>query len=288
MTESPSGPSEPSGPAPWRRRGEISRPLPLLGPPWAEALLRFSVAQLRAACTARGLRVSAYATRLELAQQLTHDKFRAQAEEEYRAGQIPFPSHEREYTFIAEQIARLGLRNLVDLGCGPGLFSEHVLRPGMLPADGSYLGVDNVTGALELARSRCAGDARARFELCDLNAGLPKVSGVDGVLLSFVISYLDTRTADRLLRRAARAWPAATLMVALSVPTSINGPEEAPPLERVERFLDGDPHALEGWRTARFLAYTRVVDEAFGIVEEHRWQGTTRLLWIAGRAPQVR
>ena len=269
--------------AAWHRRGRVDRPLPLLGPPWAEALLRFSRAQLRSACEQCGLIAPARASRHVLAQLLTLDKFRVQAEQQYRDGEIPFPSHERDYALVCELIAGHGLRHVLDVGCGPGLFAAHVLRDGVLPRDGSYIGVDNVSGAIELARQRFAADPRARFELCDVTAGLPRAAGIDGVLLSFVISYLDTRTADRLVRHLARAWPDATLLVALSVGTSVNGSVRPPPERRVVRFLNGDPRALAGWDTRRLLCYTRAVDDHFGILEEHRCEDRARLIWVARR-----
>jgi SAM-dependent methyltransferase len=268
---------------PWQKRGRIARPLPLLGPPWAEALLGFSRAQLRGALAQRGLVAPPRASRAELAQLLTLDKFRAQAEQTYRDGQIPFPSHERDYSLLCELITRHGLRHVLDLGCGPGLFAEHVLRSGVLPSDGSYLGADNVAGAIEIAQKRFAGDPRARFERCEITAEVPRAPRVDGVLLSFVISYLDTHTVDRLVRRLARAWPRATLLVALSISTSVNGPEAPPSEQLARRYLDGDRRALAGWDTRRLLCYTRAVDDHFGIVEEHRSEDSARLVWLARR-----
>jgi SAM-dependent methyltransferase len=272
-------------PAPWLRRGRVERPLPLLGPPWAEALLRFSPAQLRAACEARGLAAPVRASRNELAQLLTRDKARASAEETYRDGQIPFPEHESDYPLLCRLMTQHGFRHVLDLGCGPGMLAEHALRAGVLPPDGSYLGVDNTASAIELARKRLAGECRARFELCDLAAEIPRAPRADGLVLSFVISYLDTHAADRLLRRMARAWPRATLLVALSVRTSLNGPEEYPPERPTRRFLDGDRRALAPWDTQRMLCYTRAVDDHFGIIEEHRCENYARIVWVARRSP---
>lgn len=269
--------------APWRNRGRIDRPLPLLGPPWAEALLDFSRAELAGACAQRGLAAPPRASRATLAQRLTLDKFRVQAEQAYRDGQIPFPPHNRDYTLICQLIAKHRLRHVLDLGCGPGIFAEEVLREGVLPRDGSYLGVDNVAGAIELARKRFASDRRARFELCDITREVPRAPRIDGVVMSFVISYMDTHTADRLLRRLARTWPHATLLVALSIRTSVNGPEQPLPERPTRRFLAGDRRALAGWDTRRFLCYTRAVDDHFGIVEEHRCEDFTRFVWVARR-----
>ena len=271
--------------APWQDRGRIARPLPLLGPPWAEALLGFSRQQLALACTQRGIAVPSRASRAQLAQLLTLDKFRVQAEQTYRDGQIPFPRHDGDYTLLCKLIARHGLRHLLDLGCGPGIFAEHVLREGVLPSDGSYLGVDNVAGAIEIARNRLAGERRVRFELCNIAAELPRAPHVDGVLMCFVIAYMDTHAADRLLRRLARVWPRATLLVALSIVTSMNGQDQPPPEPAARRFLDGDRRALAGWDARRFLCYAQAVDDHFGIVEEHRCEDATRLIWIARRDP---
>ena len=264
---------------PWQRRGRIERPLPLLGPRDAELLLQFPRAKLRAACEARGLEAPPRASRDELAQLLTRYQARAQAERMYQGGELPFDARDREYPLLCELVAKHGLRHVLDLGCGPGGFTGHVLR--VLPADGSYLGIDHVTGAIELARRRFGDEPRARFEVHDLVTEVPHAPDIDGLLLTFVITYLDTHTADRLLRRLARAWPRATLLVALSVSTSVNGPEEPPPDELAQRFLDGDRRALARWDTRRLLCYTRAVDDHFGILEEHRYEHTARLIWVA-------
>ena len=92
-----------------------------------------------------------------------------------------------------------------------------------------------------------------------------------------------THTADRLLRRLAQAWPRATLVVALSIRTSLNGPDRAVPDRSVKRYLDGDRRALGAWDARRLLCYTRAVDDHFGIVEEHRLEDTARIIWIARR-----
>jgi SAM-dependent methyltransferase len=270
--------------APWQARGRIERPLPLLGPPAAEELLRFPPAKLRAAAEARGLAPPTRASRGELAQLLIREQARAQDEQTYREGGIPFDSREREYPLLCELIAERGLRHVLDLGCGPGSFAEQVLRGGVLPEGGSYLGVDRVAGAIDAARRRFAGDPRARFEVCELASELPRAPRVDGIVLAFVIAYLDTHTADRLLRRLARAWPRATLLVALSVDTSLNGPEERPPERLMRRFLDGDRRALARWDARRLRCYARSVDDHFGIVEEHRYEHAARIVWVARRA----
>ena len=275
---------------PWRRRGWIERPLPLLGPPGAEALLAFPPRKLRAAAEQRGLAVAPRASREELAHLLIREQARAQAERAYAGGERAFDSREAEYPLLCELVAAHGLRHLLDLGCGPGGFAAQALGRGGLPADGSYLGVDNVEGAIELARRRLAGDPRARFERCDLAAGeLPRAPRVDGLVLAFVLSYLDTHAADRLLRGLARAWPRATLLVALSLDTSLNGAPgpsgspAAPPARLARRFLDGDRRALARWDTRRLLAYARAVDDHFGIVAEHRYPRAARLVWVARR-----
>jgi SAM-dependent methyltransferase len=273
-----------AAPAPWRRRGRIDRPLPLLGPPWAEALLQFSRTQLRDACEKRGLAVRARMSRDDLAQLLLREQDRAQAEKSYQADQIPFPSHDAQYPLLCELIARHRLQHLLDLGCGPGICAQHVLRDGVLPADGSYLGVDNVPAAIALAQRRLDGEPRARFALCDLAGELPRAPRIDGVLLSFVLSYLDTHTVDRLMRRLARAWPRATVLVVLSIYTCLNGRDERVPDERARRYLAGDRRALAGWDARRLLCYTRAVDDHFGIVDEHRYDDAGRFVWVARRA----
>jgi SAM-dependent methyltransferase len=234
-------------------------------------------------CEKRGLTTPPRTSRDELAQLLTRDEDRAQAERTYLAGQLPFSSRDDEYALLCELIAAHDLRHVLDLGCGPGRFAQHVLRDSVLPEDGSYLGIDHVAGAIDAARKRFEGERRARFELCDLATEVPRAPRVDGLLLAFVITYIDTHTADRLLRRLAKAWPHATLVVALSLETSLNGPAERPPERLAKRFLDGDRRALARWDTRRLLCYTRAVDDHFGIIEEHRYEGAARIVWIARR-----
>jgi SAM-dependent methyltransferase len=268
----------------WRRRGHIDRPLPLLGRPEADALLQFPRAKLRLACEARGLAVPPRASRDELAHLLIRDADRAKAERAYGEAQLPFAARDLEYPLLGELMQEHGLRHVLDLGCGPGRFADYVLRSGVLPEGGSYLGVDNVTGAIELARRRFTGAQRVRFEVGDLAGELPRAPRIDGVLLAFVLPNLDTHTADRLLRRLARTWPHATLLVAISLDATLNGPERPPSPRLARRFLKGDRRALARWDTRRLLCYTRAVDDHFGIVEEHLYDHAPRLVWVARRA----
>ena len=85
-----------SSQAPWRRRGWIARPLPLLGPPGAEALRGFSRGKLRAAAEHLGLAAPPRASREELAQLLATEEARAQAERADAGGEPAFDSRAGE------------------------------------------------------------------------------------------------------------------------------------------------------------------------------------------------
>lgn len=87
-----------------------------------------------------------------------------------------------------------GIRAL-DIGCGPGVYSNLLLRAGA-----SVLGVDSSSVMLEATRSYCGrsqgdGERRARFLLSSFELADFGGEQFDVVLATFMLSYFDDLTA---------------------------------------------------------------------------------------------
>ncbi len=77
---------------------------------------------------------------------------------------------------IAGYVRHLGLRSLLDLGCGTGALVGH-LAPGV-----AYLGVDISPTAIEAARARHAERPNTRFQAAGFRDWHCPVSGLDGLV----------------------------------------------------------------------------------------------------------
>lgn len=88
----------------------------------------------------------------------------------------------------------------LDIGCGPGLTTLSLAEA--VGESGEVLGVDIAAPMLAIARQRCAGLPRVRFELCDVNALPCADHDFDCALASQVYEYVDT--VDAALRELAR------------------------------------------------------------------------------------
>ena len=252
------------------------------------ALVQLPVGQLRAAVDARALRAPARATRAQLASLLADHAMRARAEADYRDTGIAFDARTAAYPHVRRLVTRHALRSLLDLGCGPGLFADELRARRALPRDGAYLGLDVSPAAIELAQARLAGDPRFTFRVGDAERlRTLRHAGVDGVVISFVLSYLDTRAVHRLLATLARRAPRAILIVALTFRSCVDRregiePDEARELRAARRYLAGQPSAAEArWDLDRLRHYRQSVETYYRITDEDVLVKQAQMLWVA-------
>ncbi len=245
------------------------------------------IEKLRAAAAARGIEVPARATRKQLASLLVIHTVRERTESGYRETGVAFDSKEAAYPHLRKLVKQHGLQRILDVGCGPGLFAEELVRTKALPAGGTYLGLDLAPSAIELARQRLAHDARFRFEVGDARE-LARHDGVDvdGIVISFVVTYLDTVTADRMFRELVRAYPTSTVIVALgflACADRIEGvvADEQRELRAARRFLAGDSSAVtEIWDTRRWRCYLQSFETYYKIIDERVVAPQAQKLWV--------
>lgn len=266
---------------------------PLLDP-HAEAIRLLEVmprGKLLAAIEQRAIAAPARATRPQLARLLVRAAAFAKAEAHYRESGTSFESRDATYPFLRKLVCRLEMNHIIDFGCGPGLFAG-ALRPGRaLPRDGSYLGIDISPTAVELARTRLAGDARFAFRVGgvdDLGIADEEASRCDGIVSSFVLSYLDTHEAHRVIAELSRRCPHATLILALTVRSCVDRREDAPPeapakeLADARRWLKGDRRsAARRWDVRRLDQYRASLNTFYRVVEQHARMPLAQAIWVA-------
>ncbi|HEU4733140.1 MAG TPA: class I SAM-dependent methyltransferase [Kofleriaceae bacterium] len=269
--------------------------MPLLGPlPEAlRTLVRLSVADLRAAAAQRKIDLPARATRNEIANLLVRHTVLTRLDTEYRETGIEptlsFESRDDSYPHIRRLVARHKFRRILDIGCGPGHFAVDLQDSGALPRDGSYLGLDISPAAVDLARSRLAGDLRFSFQVADVeNGGLePLDIEVDGIVISFTLSCLHTHSVHRLFGTIARLHPRTTVLVASTFKSCVDRregvePDEARERRAASRWVAGDTAAAEAiWDVRRLLCYRQSVETYYRIVEERTYQRMGQMFWIA-------
>jgi len=261
------------------------RPLPILSPhrEMFDSLLRYPAAALRVHAVKRGLRAPPRASRRALAAALVRSMQVGRAEQAAAAGESTYDSRDDTYPTLVRALRERGATRVLDLGCGPGLFAE-ALRDGH-PELQRYLGVEQVEGLVTQARRRFPGSPRFAFQQGDIRERLPSPRWrPDAVLLTFVISYLDTSSADQLLQAVSRAWPGAALVVAASFSTCADlrpGVPEADRSALARRALQGDAAAIAAWDTARLGAYLRALEDRYALEAEEMLPDGERLLWVA-------
>jgi len=252
----------------------------------ARELLRFSLPALRQAASKRGLPVAQRSTRAQIACLLVRDKLLRDAETLYARGEAGYPARDSAYGTVCDAIGTRGKGAILDIGCGPGLFAEELLRSRVLSPAGAYLGIDPVRGAVELARARLSGDPRFRFEVGDAEA--PPADGpVDCVLLLFVLSYMDTHAADRVLRALQRKFAGAILVVALTLRSAfdrkLGAGDDAGDADELRLYLAGHlaGRAPAVWDPTRFECYRRCFDACYRLEAEETLPGPEpQVLWI--------
>jgi SAM-dependent methyltransferase len=275
------------------KRSHHRRPstIPQLGPGGGalRELVQMPLAVLRAAAEQRGLAVPAGATRPRIARLLIIQASRAQAEARYRDTGIAFDARDAAYPHLRRLVVRHRLRHILDLGCGPGLFAEE-LRAAGLPRGGSYRGIDVSPAAVALARQRLSSAPQFTFEVGDaedLRRAGPAGPAIDGIVLGFVLSYLDTRAVHRLLGTLAGRFPRAALVIALTFLSCVDRhdgiePGSAGELRAARRYLAGDDAAAgEWWDVRRWLHYRRSLEAYYRVTEERILSPAAQILWVA-------
>ena len=262
----------------------MPRSLPLLGP-GAETLRelqQFSTDALRAVAENNGVSFRVRASRAELAHLILRHSYRERAARLYTSEDDPFPSLARD-RFLLRLMKDLGVAHILDVGCGHGTMALQLRR--ILPAEGSYLGLDYVEPAISRARTLLAGDPRFRFEVGDAEeVQLPR--GIDCVLLSLVVNFLDTHSADRLLQRLGRATQNTTLVVAVPFRGCVDRhpgvvEHKTRELAAARRYLRGDTGPAERiWDVQRFHCYRQSLTTSFKLVSEHVLPNA-RVVWVA-------
>jgi SAM-dependent methyltransferase len=243
-------------------------------------------AKLVAAAAARGVAVHVRATREQLARALVTYAERAQAEVAYRETGTAFDSRSEAYPGIRRLVVQHGLGHLLDVGCGPGFFAEELVRADALGRDGWYHGVDISAAAVELAVARLASDPRFTFEVGDAERLGATRPGTDGIVLSFVVTYLDTAAVERLFERLARSYPSATVIVALTFRSAVDrhpelAVDDGRELRAARRFIAGDrAEAKPFWDVRRYDSYRSSFVARYRLIEEVVLKSTVQLMWV--------
>jgi len=248
-----------------------------------DTLVRYPLPSLRSYALQRGLTLPRGISRQAAAAALIYAVAMAKAEQVVAAGERSYDAQDDTYPAIMRALRILGARRVLDLGCGPGVFAQ-ALREGH-PGLERYHGVEVVKGLVTQARRRFKGSPRYAFQHCDVRQKLPALRWrPEAIVLSFFLSYLDTRTADQLLGAVHRAWPGASLVIALTFHACADlrpgvAPEGARALGR--GALRGDATAVAAWDTTRLGSYLRALVDRYGLQTEELLPGGERFLWVA-------
>jgi SAM-dependent methyltransferase len=277
------------------RRTGVQSSVPFL-PPHSEVsslLVRLPLDKLRAAAEARGIAFSARAGRKQLASLLVIHKVRETTESEYRDSGIAFESKETTYPHLRRLVTKHGIRRILDVGCGPGLFADE-LRAHAFPTSASYVGVDLSPAAIDLARQRLAEDPRFVFAIADAqDLGARPFAGVDGIIISFLLTYLDTVAADHMVREVAHTYPEALAIVALSFRACVDRLPEVIRDDKREvaaarSYLAGDHAAADGiWDTRRWECYSTSLAAVYETIDE-RVLPNAQKFWVLRPRPRPR
>jgi SAM-dependent methyltransferase len=92
---------------------------------------------------------------------------------------------------FVESLVEYRPKRVVDLGCASGLWLD--LLDGVLPSDCEFIGLDNDTKALELARERAESwDRASTFLQCDIDTDYSKIPDGDLMLAFNIFGYLSS------------------------------------------------------------------------------------------------
>ena len=166
-----------------------------------------------------------------------------------------------EWPAIRSMLPSLAGRNVIDLGCGFGWFSQWAVENGAA----SVLGVDVSTKMLERARAESASEA-IEYRLVDLDQLELEAGSTDHVFSSLALHYV--RDLDRLIATVADALrPGGSLVFSVEYPIY-----SAPTTQSFETKSGGD----RVWPLNNYLVEGERVRNWFvdGVVKQHRTVGT--------------
>jgi SAM-dependent methyltransferase len=272
--------------------------MPLLGPNAGglRDLNRMPVRILRQAADQRRLAVPSRATRYEIANRLVQYTMHEKSEVMYKATGVAFDSREPAYPHVRRLVSHYHPRHMLDVGTGPGLFADVLRRTRTLPPDGSYIGFDVCPTAIALAQKRVEGDPRFTFYIGDASRFDPPDRPIDTVMLTFILSYLDTHAAHRLIETVATRYPDATVVTALtfrSCADLLEGiePDQNAELRAARRYIKGDTEGADKlWDLRRLHHYRRSLATYYRVVESKLLSPMAQTLevWLPKRRPARR
>ena len=105
---------------------------------------------------------------------------------------------DRHVSWIHHTVLQQVASSVLDLGCGPGLYTHRLARLGH-----ACLGVDIAPAAVEYARSNTKGNLNERYELGDFTGGLSDGHFDLVMIIHGEFNTLDRAAARRLLDRVA-------------------------------------------------------------------------------------
>lgn len=141
---------------------------------------------------------------------------------------------------VSRALGDLGGGDLLDVGCGPGMFVRHLLdtRPGEF----RITAVDRSPAMVEACNAQIGGDSSARAVIARIEA-LPFESDIFDVVLAMgVLEYTDAAHAIAEIARVTR--PDGRVVVTMHNPCS--------PYRLTERYVYG--RARKGWYVIKSLA----------------------------------
>lgn len=211
--------------------------------------------------------------------------------QDHDAASRRFEIIDRHVAWLHEAVAGGRPGRVLDLACGPGLYSSRLARRGH-----SCLGIDFSPASIDHARAEAARqDIDCTYRLADLRDG-GFGAGFDLVLLlSGELDVFPPEDGAVLVRRAAEALaPGGALVLEVHLPEIVRAKgADGPGWSAHDAGLFSDrPHLLlreTGWFEAEQAAVERyyVVDVATGEVERHAitTRATSRdayVAWLAG------
>jgi hypothetical protein len=120
------------------------------------------------------------------------------------------------------------------------------------------------------------------------------VTEIDGIVISFVLSYLDTHSVHRLLKTLSATYPDAILVIALTFRSCVDRldgvePDDDRELRAARRFIAGDTSVAVGlWDIRRLQCYRRSMETYYRILDERTLSPLAQTLWVAAPLSRMR
>jgi SAM-dependent methyltransferase len=168
---------------------------------------------------------------------------------------------DRQVDWVHRRVLRERPARVLDLGCGPGLYSHRLAALGH-----ACRGVDFAPASIDYARRHRPPGSSCEFDLADLrSAAFPGPYELAMILYGEVNVFSPSEVRSILRRAVASLVPGGTLIVEAHTPEAVERIGRAEPSgERLESgvFADG-PHECR--RESRWLAEDRVAVQVFTV-----------------------